>query len=960
MELEEVVRTLLGRDQGSREIAETALHRFISKQAENTVKGLLAFSKGKEVELALMSLHVLRTHIIECVHWRAIPEATRRSAHSHFLTTILTSSHIQVKRLAVAGLVSALEAEGRGEDLVTVVEQWTQDSAHCQSALWLLCEALTCIKDLAWIPVLWTRLILPLKTLMQAADPSICLSALRTTSMLLTALPSPIDPRVKDTAKSLFSALTLYLKISPGQEETLSPVLTQFITMTEKHPNVWDSCSELQRVLITLAESRYFADAIRREAVELLRVWVQGCKPKEGENEAMIKLAFCLMDEKTEGVGAGEESISDLGSFLLSNICAKYSDFPSFQTLKQAIETHFHASEWPLQVTGLIAITQSLSSMHSHYESHLSSLIPALTSILSSASLRVRKAIFTTIAAICREFEPLVQRQFHGLIIPIIGTGLGTDERYEAAEALICFMKGLIGETNVDYMVAYAPDLMRSLEQALLSQANRENAYPVLIEAVGATAAALQTHFSPYRLPFLSRLQPLLLQSSPSLQLQCLTVLSQIIRNGEAEEAVRAIAEEILKNALTLAENMQGSEEFEEGLEGCFGSFAVALRERFVPYLKSIVGKMLEKVRFEEYMCSNEYLNTYADQRRNAALKALYALICAVGSLYSPLVQSTLSTLIPYCALSPNLILSKYSLKTISKSLALYLPSQSREGLLRIILPELLTALKSAYNCPKYTIWVLKAFAKSLESVELPGSIGLPLASECSATLAETLSQAIRLRASDVHYRTIITSIGPVVVQLLRGFKRQYYSCFKQYFLTFYDYMLKKPHNSLETAEIARVLSAYVKYTDDFLIVNSRSLIIEKFFACLEVTEANKEALKGLKLCAERCPKGVFAGYAQKCRYICTELLDEVEDVSYLAMAALGSILISHFPEEIEDWLHLLPLDSACVEAQSVHSLFLHAKSLFFRLEAETERVMQELRANPALVSTEDRQLLLT
>lgn len=955
MELQEAVSALLCNYQEDRELGETVLRRYIAKQAEETVKGLLGLAEGKAMELALMALHLLRTHIIESESWRTISESTRHSCRSRLLTLTLASPYIQVKRVAVAGFVSALETEGRGEDLAAAIEQLTQDSAKCLSALWLLAESVNCIKDLAWIPVLWTRLMPVLRTLMQAADPCMCLSALHAAAILLTALPSPLDPRIKDTAKSLLSALTLYLKSSPGQEATLSPVLTQLITMTEKHPNVWDSSPELQRVLITLAESRYFADTIRRKAVELLRVWVQGCRPTEGANTVLVKLAFSLIAEGSGDKLTDEETISALGGSLLSHICVQSSDFPTFQVLKQAIEAHFHASDRSLQVAGLTAVTKSLPSMHSHYETHLASLIPAVAFFLSSEFGGVKKAVFETIGAICREFAPLTQIQFTGLVLPVIGTGLVSDERKEAAEALISYMKGLLGLKNVDFIENYVADLLHSLEIALFTQ---EIQGETLLTAIGITATALQSYFNPYRLHFLSHLHSQLHQLSPSLRLPCLLSISEVL-GSSSEGGIQSQAEEILGTALGFRE-LEGNEEFEEGLEGCFAGFARVLGERFAPYLNSAVGRLLAKVRFEEDHDSPEYLNTYTDQRRNAALQALYALMCAADSHYSPSVQATLSTLIPYCALSPNLTLCKYALKSTSKSLSLYLPAQSREGLLRITLPELLSALKSSSNCPKYTIWVLQALSQSLQSVELPGSIGLPLASECSAALAETLSQAIRLRSAHVHYRTIISGIGPVVTQLLRGFKRQYHGCFKQYFLTFYDYLLLKPHNSIEIVETAKVLYAYVQFTDDLLVVNSRSLALEKFLACAEVAEARKAALQGIALCAERCSQGVFAEYAGQCRKVCEELLDGTEEESYCAVAALGSVLIYHFPGEVEDWLRLLPLESPGVEAQSVHSLFLHVKPLLSRLETETSRVLRELRANPDLVRTEDRQLLFT
>ena len=937
METREVLTALLSPKLTQRELGSVRLRGMLSTRVEDLVRQLCDLAGREGPDVAAMALHVLRTEVIDSGQWRLVLEPSRRHTRTSLLQLILCTPHPSVKRLAVSVLVSAWETECLGEDFARLMEQWTADPEHCLSALWLLSEVVSNIKDTAWFPVLWTRLSPALLPTLTSTHPDICISAVNAVSLLITHLPSPIDPRVKSTSPVLLTALTTYLGTSQGQESSLHPVLTHLIDMTEQHPCVWDSCTQLSSVLITLSESHYFDALIRQKAVEFIRVLVVSTNLQREIIEKMIDLGFKLMSEIDENEG----NLQELAGSLLENISEKHSNSHVFSLITSKINTLLRSSLPTHHIAALQALTSTISPLHSLYSPILPSLFPILHSFFhSSPSINVIKTTFKTITAICSEFEPFLEG--NELICRVfVEKGLEKEAISESCEMIMRYFMGFEG--NEDAKVAlfpYISSVLHTLETGLYANYPQKH---LLIDTIAIISHVLKQEFRPFLTHFLNIMQNILKSEQGEVQYHCLTAIGLMVSGENSEnKEIAPVIEDIFMLGMKESEK---NEQFQTTFEVNLASFAMVLGEKIVPFLDFLVGRLLAKVsKWSE--TEGEYVNSYESQQRNAAVKVLHDLVKSCGRGYSPWVERTVKALMEWCSPGENWRLCKYSIKTIGAAVSIYLPLSSREGLIRLLLPDFLDCLKSPSIPTNYRLWLLKSLIKQLTSMHSPSILGLPLAIELSATLAEAFSSSLLHRHTDPIHSSIISHITSILSHLLLSFKHQYRSCFTQYFLTFYDYLLLKSTNPHEVAHVSTILTSLLEHTEDFMIVNKRSLAIEKLISCMDFEPAQLMALKGIEISAERCRKEIFEGYAGKCKEICEKMLDaKAESVSWRAMATLGVVLIFHFKELVGNWLQLLPLDSPHPEAQAVHSVFLRLRPQIWSIAStEAQRVMYGLR----------------
>lgn len=800
MDLSSTLAACLSCDRATRETGERTLDMLLSRSLDDTALKLVDIMRHSDEQLSGVSAVLFRRLVLEGkLYCKVSPETKSQVWTSVLALPSPQRSSIFLKRVGDV-LVNLANTEHDIGELLNYMAVWAErpeESARLLAMyMFELCSDFEHIKGV--LKQHCGVVIAILSHAMQDSCAVVSLGAIKSLAAFLSGFDQ--ERQVLQYSTSIAQALDIIASALNDPAPPFDAViksLSCLAELTEFCPRVWKaSLEKLVNLMCEIARKDDFESDLRGAAVEVLATLicrVPGMLNKQPQLiQELLSTGFVLaaslehMDNLTAWNTNEEETdvvMNDpysLGKDLLSRAANSLGSDAVLPVLLQLIPLHLQSDDWAKQHTGLMALGMIAEGCHDKFENSLAQVLSMVLPYLKSSNPRLKWAALTTLGLLCSEFEPTLQLNFHGLIMPsLLNCTTGSEllrVSTQAAACLVNYTRGLYDDIDISAsLTQYCPALLPALAN-LLNIGMSQNCYPLLEEVLNSlsmTAAALSVGFSPYYGVFMPGLKGLIgAEVTTALQKQvqadCIKTIGYIVRSvAESGEFVEDACA-VFSGLLNLKSSVSVDSPAYLAVFEAMGHFAACLKQSFCVFLPKILpeltqfvsldvqitfhdadsseamvlGPHMNALRFEFRGLGEKQLaiNTLELEMKIKAVRTLYNIVSELQQDFGPFVEGTVKALTPLFCYNYSNDIRKYSIATVSEcvgccdqlhgeALVTYLVSVYRDALKHALIHL------STFDIKR----LLTGLLSSLEAIQSHNCIGLSNAHELSAILGEVV-----------------------------------------------------------------------------------------------------------------------------------------------------------------------------------------------------------------------------
>ncbi len=366
------------------------------------------------------------------------------------------------------------------------------------------------------------------------------MEAVKTTTTFLASIgDSPLLMKMDSVLSNLITTMIEALNYKEEEGRTALEALTN---LTEMQPNIWNKyMSDIVVVCSQIIEATKFKEETRAEAIELVLA-IADNKKAEIRKLAEIKNLFfpgllkmmTEVDHKDDLVAWTQDEEDEMSkidpsttaSSAVSRLAAILGGKATIALTDAHMMTYMQSKEWTNRCAGILCIgmiaeaAKDTMSKEPTMKTILGSLIP----FLQDSHIRVRHAACTSIALLCTELAPKIQKAHHKIIIESMWKAMEDENiklKTQAVSCIVNFCKGIVDE-NTEIMEKYAGTLLERI--ATLFEYSLANNYMPLqsevLSCMSMIATAIRAKFAQYYSTFVPGLKNLLAKTPMETQKQ--------------------------------------------------------------------------------------------------------------------------------------------------------------------------------------------------------------------------------------------------------------------------------------------------------------------------------------------------------------------------------------------------------------------------------------------------------
>lgn len=939
---------VLNPDKTTRTEAETHLTELLTASPVAVAQQFISAMTSTDDAISSLSAVLFRKKILDTNHFASF-DATTKNALTGSLVSLVTSARTLSFLKKIGDILANIASTGEwAGDFFKLCVAWGGMSDLKELSLYLLEIAVEFPKLLALMEISSDEVVQLLTTFFADSNRETVLSAVNTLASLLSGLKEENKVMTYEPlAKTMIEVL-----VSTTTGGKLKLALTSIADLTEVYPRFWkDVVGMFTKALTTIATAQIDPDT-RSSAVEVLVTLVQRA-PGMVKKDNTVVVEICqaamnltyeidLKDELDEWT-KDETDLSvtnndpySLGKDLLSK-SAKFLEAPQVLPFYlQTIPMFLKDQDWVKQHTALLTVGFIAEGCHDRFSENINELLAMIMPFASSTNPRLQWAFSTTLGLLCSEFEPKIQAEYHGIIVPallnIMATATNVKAQTQAVSALVNFTRGVLtdDDTETTPVSTYAANTLKILAGLL----QKTSSYKLMNETLGAisvTATAMEDEFAPYYNEFMPALKSMVTMTFTTpeqheVRANCIRCMGHCVESiSENPGAYINDVKGVMNGLITLKGTLDSDDPTTLAINEVVSQFSDCLKNEFIPYMEVFMPDLLAKATAEVDMAFIDAgielpsgmnsvnlnlkgqgdkqiaVNTTVLQHKIKACRILFDLVSSLKDSFAPWAIATLNALTPLFNYLYNGDIRKYSMKTVV-AVFLTLSGDSAETLLRTLTPVFVQTLSSPKSSPSDIKRALKSLQACLEHTENKAVIGLAAANEIAVATSTHVRYVFDRKAQrkeevkgfsdpDLYAdeieaikeenevdEKILSGVMEVVGMLLKGFKKEFQGTFLQYFKTLYgEVFFKEGATDGEILSAICIFDDYVENTQDLMWAGNSSPILEQMlkFSTHKNADIRQSAVFGIGVCAQSVDSTTFSPFlAQALSNIKTVLTD--------------------------------------------------------------------------------------
>ncbi|XP_057529235.1 uncharacterized protein LOC130807875 isoform X3 [Amaranthus tricolor] len=492
---------------------------------------------------------------------------------------------------------------------------------------------------------------------------------------MMNILPDALNASQESTAREAIIVLIELAKSNPRLLITIQiGKLVDFMLQMARAEQLDEGTRHLAiEFVITIAEASDQAPGMMKKLLEYVSVLF----------EILMKMLLDIEDDpawysaQVENEDAGETSNYIAGLEYLDRLSIAFGGNSIIPVASKFFPVYLAAPEWQKHHAALLAVAQIARGCSKVMIKCLAQVVNIVLKSFQDPHPRVRWAAITAIGALCTDFGPGLQMQYHQHILPALAGAMDDFQhprlQERAVSAVISFTKDLTSDILTPYMDGIVTKLLALLQNG--KQLFQEEALTVLSMILYPP----KEHFQKYYDAVIPYLKAILInateESNQMLRAKAIECIS-FIGMAVGKEKFQDDAKLVIEMLISLQGSLMESDDLTSYILQAWARLCSCLGQDFVPYMSVVMPPLLRSAQLKPDMNltyaesdnaiadSDNYTEDSDDERieiktllleeKKLACNLLYFYACKLKEGFYPWINEVAPTLVPLLEFHTN------------------------------------------------------------------------------------------------------------------------------------------------------------------------------------------------------------------------------------------------------------------------------------------------------------------